>query len=67
MILGGTTLGTLNNTALADWVPGPLPQGTPWGIRTAWNTNPYDTTKTPNTGLYTVLDVSVNDTNVSQA
>lgn len=46
---GNSVLGTMNAPKLPRWLNGPMPQGFPWGSRTAQNTNPY--TDPPNTGV----------------
>ena len=46
---GGTQLGTLVAPLLSNFLTNnPLPSGFPWGMDTAFNTNPY--TQSPNTG-----------------
>ena len=47
---GNSKLGLLNAPRLPPWLSGPLANGvSPWGSRTAGNTNPY--TNPPNTGV----------------
>lgn len=38
---GASDLGMMNVSKLPQWLDGPMPQGFPWGRRTASNTNPY--------------------------
>ncbi|TKA66579.1 hypothetical protein B0A49_06046 [Cryomyces minteri] len=50
---GSSAWGTLDHAPLAPWVDGPTPQGygAPWGGRDVKNTNPYDQSTVPNTGM----------------
>lgn len=54
---GKSVLGTKQAPLLAKWLSGPLPGGTPWGSRTASNTNYY--TNTPNTGVTRYYDFTI--------
>lgn len=46
---GASDLGDLNTSQLPKWLDGPMPQGFPWGGRTASNANPY--VSPPDTGV----------------
>lgn len=48
---GGAVWGTANAPLLPNFVSGPLQNGFPWGNRTANNTNYYDESQIPNTGV----------------
>jgi FtsP/CotA-like multicopper oxidase with cupredoxin domain len=48
---GASVLGTRKAPKLPKWLNGPLPQGKPWGGRTAKNTNPYINKDLPHTGI----------------
>ncbi|GAM86790.1 hypothetical protein ANO11243_048100 [Dothideomycetidae sp. 11243] len=48
---GNSTWGTSNAPLLNPFCPGPLQNGWPWGTRTANNTNYYDESQIPNTGV----------------
>lgn len=54
---GDCTYGTLGHAPLGPYINGPKPQGSnmPWGERDVNNTNPYDESSIPNTGMYSSL------------
>lgn len=56
MLLGDCTYGTLGHPPLGPYINGPMPQGSklPWGKRNVNNTNPYDDSSIPNTGMYCI-------------
>jgi len=55
---GNSKLGLLSAPKLPQWLGGgPMPQGKPWGGKTASNTNPY--TSPPNTGVTRYYDFTL--------
>ncbi|MCJ1347713.1 hypothetical protein MMC31_005942 [Peltigera leucophlebia] len=55
---GNSQLGTLNAPPVADFLTNnPLPQGFPWGTRTAATTNPYE--QSPTTGVIRAYDFTI--------
>lgn len=55
---GLSLLGTLNAPLIADFLTNnPLPQGFPWGTRTAATTNPYE--QSPTTGVIRAYDFTI--------
>ena len=61
---GNSVLGTFSAPKLPNWLTGgPLPNGKPWGSKTASNTNPY--TSPPNTGVTRYYDFNVSRQSVA--
>lgn len=58
---GKSTWGTLDQAPIASHLNGPMPQGTPWGSRTADNCNQLDNSQIPNTGMIRQYSWTVSD------
>ncbi|KAL9080547.1 MAG: hypothetical protein Q9157_000689 [Trypethelium eluteriae] len=60
---GSSYLGTLGAPTLPQWLDGPMPQGFPWGNRTAGGTNPYD--DFPDTGVTRYYNWEISNQTIS--
>lgn len=64
---GASTFGTYGHPPLPPFIDGPKPGGShwPWGGRTCNNTNPYQPSQIPNTGMTRQYDWTITNTTLA--
>lgn len=66
-LLGGSELGSFSWNGLPPYADGPFPGGSayPWGDRNVSNTNPYNNSLAPNTGVTRYYNWTVTNTTLA--